>query len=77
MALAAPFVPVGVTYQPGQKGAFCPSCKTREKRAPGVPGWETGTTGVSQPRQINVFVAVFFVLKFGVPERENYMKNHK
>ena len=24
----------------------------------GVPGWETGTTGVSQPEQINVFVVV-------------------
>ena len=24
----------------------------------GVPGWETGTTGVSQPGQINVFVVV-------------------
>jgi len=24
----------------------------------GVPGWETGTTAVSQPGQINVFVVV-------------------
>ena len=24
----------------------------------GIPGWETGTTGVSQPGQINVFVVV-------------------
>ena len=24
----------------------------------GVPGWETGTTGVSQPGQINVFIVV-------------------
>ena len=27
----------------------------------GVPGWETGTTGVSQPGQINVFVVVYDV----------------
>ena len=27
----------------------------------GVPGWETGTTGVSQPGQINVFVVVVHV----------------
>ena len=44
--------------------AFCPGCQTRDKRAPllsrtGVSGWETGTTGVSQPGQINVFVVVF------------------
>jgi len=25
----------------------------------GVPGWETGTTAVSQPGQINVFVVVW------------------
>ena len=46
-----------------KKGTFCPGCQTRDKRAPllsrtGVPGWETGTTGVSQPGQINVFVVV-------------------
>ena len=65
-------VPVGNTnrdkrvrqpYQPGQKVLFCPGCHTRDKRAPllsrtGVPGWETGTTAVSQPGQINVFVVV-------------------
>ena len=60
----SPFCP-GWCYQPGQKGAFCPGCQTRDKRAPllsrtGVPGWETGTTGVSQPGQINVFVVVRF-----------------
>ena len=43
-----------------KKGTFCPGCQTRDKRAPllsrtGVPGWETGTTAVSQPGQINVF----------------------
>ena len=26
-----------------------------------VPGWETGTTGISQPGQINVFVVVIHV----------------
>ena len=50
-------------YQPGQKVLFCPGCQTRDKRTPllsrtGVPGWETGTTAVSQPGQINVFVVV-------------------
>ena len=41
------FVPVGV-------GAFCPGCQSR----PGGPGWKTGTTGVSQPKQISVSVVV-------------------
>ena len=50
-------------YQPGQKGAFCPGCQTRDKRAPllsrpGVLCWETDTTEVSQPRQISVSVVV-------------------
>ena len=44
VALAAPFVPVA---RPGTKG-----------HRPGVPGWETGTTGVSQPGQISVSVVV-------------------
>ena len=53
--------------QPGQKVLFCPGCQTRDKNAPlflfflsrtGVPSWETGTTGVSQPGQINIFVVV-------------------
>ena len=35
---------------PGEKGT--PFSRT------GVPGWETGTTAVSQPEQINVFVVV-------------------
>ena len=53
----------GWCYQPGQKVLFCPDCQTRDKRAPpfvrtGVFGWETGTTGVSQPKQINGFVVV-------------------
>ena len=47
----------------GAGSTFCPGCQTRDKRAPllsrtGVPGWETGTTAVSQPGQINVFVVV-------------------
>ena len=53
----------GWCYQPGQKVLFCPGCQTRDKRAPllsrtGVPGWETGTTAVFQPGQINIFVVV-------------------
>ena len=47
----------GSTYQPGQKSAFCPGCQTLLSR-PGVPGWETGTTEVSQPGQISVSVVV-------------------
>ena len=59
-----PFCP-GWCYQPGQKVLFCPGCQTRDKRAPllsrtGVPGWETGTTGVSQSGQINIFVVVIW-----------------
>jgi hypothetical protein len=43
-----PFVPVA---RPGTKGHPLLS-------RTGVPGWETGTTAVSQPGQINVFVVV-------------------
>ena len=42
------FVPVA---RPGTKGHPLLS-------RTGVPGWETGTTGVSQPGQINIFVVV-------------------
>src|SRR6185295_16173228 len=42
------FVPVA---RPGTKGHPLLSWT-------GVPGWETGTTAVSQPGQINVFVVV-------------------
>ena len=42
MALAVSFIPVA---RLGTKGS-------------GSPGWETGTTGVSQPGQISVFVVV-------------------
>ena len=43
-----PFVPVAT---PGTKGHPLLS-------RTGVPGWETGTTAVSQPGQINIFVVV-------------------
>jgi hypothetical protein len=33
----------------------------------GVPGWETGTTAVSQPGQINVFVVVQGSFSDGMP----------
>ena len=56
LALSRPFVPVGVTNRdkmvlfvqvarPGSKGHPLLS-------RPRGPGWETGTTGVSQPGQI-------------------------
>ena len=53
----------GWCYQSRQKGAFCPGCQTRDKRAPllsrtGVLGWETGTTAVFLSGQINIFVVV-------------------
>ena len=50
----------GWCYQPGQKVLFCPGCHPLLSRT-GVSGWETGTTGVSQPGQINVFVVVYDV----------------
>ena len=58
-ALAAPFVPVGVTNR-DKRSSFVPVARPGTKRHPllsrtGVPGWETGTTAVSQPRQINFF----------------------
>ena len=61
-ALAAPFVPVGVTNG-DKRSSFVPVARPGTKEHPllsrtGVPGWETGTTGVSQPGQINVFVVV-------------------
>ena len=47
----------------GASSNFCPGCQTRDKRTPllswpSVPGWETGTTRVSQPGQISVSVVV-------------------
>ena len=53
----------GWCYQPGQKGAFCPDCQTRDKRAPPfVPAWRSRLGNrdnkVSQPGQISVSVVV-------------------
>ena len=60
--LAHPFVPVGVTNR-DKRSSFVPVARPGTKGHPllsltGVPGWETGTTGISQPGQINVFVVV-------------------
>ena len=57
-----PFVPVGVTNR-DKRVLFVPVARPGTKGHPllsrtGVPGWETGTTAVSQPGQINVFVVV-------------------
>ena len=57
-----PFVPVGVTNR-DKRSSFVPVATPGTKghrllSRTGVPGWETGTTAVSQPRQINVFVVV-------------------
>ena len=46
-----------------KKRPFVPVARLGTKGHPllsrtGVPGWETGTTAVSQPGQINVFVVV-------------------
>ena len=43
----------------GTGSTFCPGCQTRDKRTPllsrpGVLGWETGTTKVSQSGQISL-----------------------
>ena len=49
----------GWCYQPGQKVVARPGTKGHPLLSrTGVPGWETGTTAVSQPGQINVFVVV-------------------
>ena len=58
----ATHVGAGSTFCPGWC-SFCPGCQTRDKRTPflsrpGVPGWETGTTRVSQPGQISLSVVV-------------------
>ena len=68
-ALAAPFVPVGVTNR-DKRSSFVPVAISGTKGHPllsrtGVPGWETGTTAVSQPGQINVFVVVYTARKMG------------
>ena len=51
----------------GAGSTFCPGCQTRDKRTPllsrpGIPGWETGITKVSQPGQISFSVVVFTTL---------------
>ena len=61
-ALAAPFVPIGVTNR-DKMSSSVPVARPGTKGHPllsrtGVPGWETRTTAVSQPGQINVFVVV-------------------
>ena len=60
--LAHPFVSVGVTNR-DKMSSFVPVARPGTKGHPllsrtGVPGWETGTTAVSQPGQINIFVVV-------------------
>jgi len=62
VALAAPFVPVGITNR-DKRVLFIPVARPGTKghpllSRPGVPGWETGTIGVFQPGQINVSVVV-------------------
>ena len=62
VALAGPFVLIGVTNRV-KRVLFVPVARPGTKGHPllsrtGVPGWETGTTAVSQPGQINVFVVV-------------------
>ena len=59
--LAAPFVPVGITNRDKRSSSVPvarPGTKAPLLSRPGVPGWETGTTRVSQPEQINVSVVV-------------------
>ena len=62
VALAAPFVPVVVTNW-DKRVLFVPVARPGTKghpllSRPGVPGWETRTTEVSQPGQISVSVVV-------------------
>ena len=62
VALAAPFVPIGVTNR-DKRVLFVPVARPGTKghpllSRPGVSGWETGTTEVSQPGQISVSVVV-------------------
>ena len=70
-ALAAPFVPIGVTNR-DKRSSFVPVARPGTKQHPllsrtGVLGWETGTTGVSQPGQINIFVVVKLYLDVQYP----------
>ena len=57
-----PFVPVGNTNR-DKRVLFVPVARPGTKEhpllsRPGVPGWETGTTRVSQPGQISISVVV-------------------
>ena len=57
-----PFVPVGNTNR-DKRVLFVPVARPGIKghpllSRPGVPGWKTGTTDVSQPEQISVYVVV-------------------
>jgi len=54
VALAAPFVPVGVANW-DKRVHFVPDDRTSR---PGILGWETGIKRISQPRQIKVSVVV-------------------
>ena len=66
-----PFVPVGNTNRDkrcDKRVLFVPVARPGTKRhpllsRPGVPGWETGTTEVSQPGQISVSVVVDVSIK--------------
>ena len=64
-----PFVPVGNTNrdkrvrQPRGRWLHLLSRLVPLLSRTGVPGWETGTTAVSQPGQINVFVVVYHAKK--------------
>ena len=62
VALAAPFVPIGVTNQ-DKMVFFVPVARPGTKghpllSRPGIPGWETGIKRVSQPGQIACSVVV-------------------
>ena len=59
------FVPFGVTNR-DKRPSFVPVGRPGTKGHPllfrsGVPGWETGTTSVSQPSQISVSVVVHLI----------------
>ena len=64
------FVPVGNTNTNRDKrSSFVPVARLGTKEHPllsrtGVPGWETGTTEVSQPGQISVSVVVCLQKKY-------------
>ena len=56
------FVPVGVTNR-DKRSSSVPVARPGTKGHPllswtGITGWETGTTAIFQPGQINVFVVV-------------------